>query len=64
LREWRKKNRSQCECGKPATVKRSGGAVCEWCAKLETAREKSEQRKIRYGYKYGGLSEHALGVKI
>ena len=64
-REYRKRLRSHCECGNKATVKRDhGGAVCERCDRLEKAREQRELRRARtrarYGYKYGGLTEHKL----
>lgn len=32
-------NRKHCECGNIATVKRTHGAICGRCAKLEAQRE-------------------------
>lgn len=52
--------RKFCECGNPATVPHPHGAICQRCAALESAQEKRELRRFRHGYKYGGLSEHAL----
>lgn len=31
-------NRKRCECGNTATVKRTAGAICQRCAKLEAQR--------------------------
>lgn len=68
LRAWRARGRKTCECGREATVKRTGaeGNICERCALLETRRERAEQRrawsKSRYGYKFGGLQTHGFAV--
>ena len=68
LREWRARGRRHCECGRAATVKRTGaeGSICERCARLEERRERAEQRRTRnrsrYGYKRGGLPEHELKI--
>lgn len=35
-----KTNRTKCECGNVATVRRTHGAICERCAKLEAYRGK------------------------
>ncbi len=67
-RETRGTTRAFCECGNAATVPDPHGAICERCARLETAQAQREARRERmrnrHGYKIGGLGEFALRLKL
>ena len=51
FREWqrryRKKGRSNCECGNLACVPRPEGWICERCDRLEKERDAAERKRAR-----------------